>query len=210
MSTTDNPRDPRLTRGVNDQPVDQAETYLVLSDEERAKGMVRPIFRTYVHAKDLGGCGAATTMGAAIAETYARQPDFYGATYCTGCRMHRPVGEHGEFRWDVLPADRARGRRRPDGEAATSDRRVDPEGSARGHDPEGRVVSTPVTATVPTWCTTCHHPAPAGPCPRCGTTKTTTARPEHLWGDPSVVRRHGTELYDVLAFEILAEALEPA
>jgi len=46
------------------------------------------------------GCGAATTMGYALAETYARQPGFYGATYCVGCERHRPVGADGEFVWD--------------------------------------------------------------------------------------------------------------
>lgn len=46
------------------------------------------------------GCGTRTTMGRALAETYARQPGFYGATYCCGCNMHRPVGRDGEFVWD--------------------------------------------------------------------------------------------------------------
>lgn len=45
------------------------------------------------------GCGVTTTMGLALAETYARDPRFYGATYCVGCRMHLPVGEHGVFVW---------------------------------------------------------------------------------------------------------------
>lgn len=45
------------------------------------------------------GCRTVTTMNAAIAETYARQPTFYGATYCCGCRRHLPVGPHGEFTW---------------------------------------------------------------------------------------------------------------
>ena len=31
-------------------------------------------------------------MGDALSETYARNPKFYGATYCVFCRMHRPVG----------------------------------------------------------------------------------------------------------------------
>jgi hypothetical protein len=39
-------------------------------------------------------------MGQAIAETYARDPKFYGATYCVHCDMHRPVGPDGEFVWD--------------------------------------------------------------------------------------------------------------
>lgn len=46
------------------------------------------------------GCGTRTTMGQALAETYARQPGFYGATYCCGCSMHRQVGRDGEFVWD--------------------------------------------------------------------------------------------------------------
>lgn len=46
------------------------------------------------------GCGAVTTMGAALAETYARQPDFYGSTFCCRCGSHYPVGAGGEFVWD--------------------------------------------------------------------------------------------------------------
>ena len=93
---TDDPNDPRLTRGADTAPVPQADAYLVLSEQERAAGFVRPVRRSYVHTT----CGAVTTMGQAIAETYARNPGFYGATYCVHCAMHRPVGEHGEFTWD--------------------------------------------------------------------------------------------------------------
>lgn len=88
--------DPRLTHGVDDEPVEQAGAYLVLSAEERAKGFLRPVRNSYVHLV----CGAVTTMSQAIAETYARDPSFYGGTYCCRCQMHRPVGEHGEFEWD--------------------------------------------------------------------------------------------------------------
>jgi hypothetical protein len=89
---TSNPGDPRLTHGADDEPVEQAEAYLILSDEERAKGFVRPVRKTYMHTV----CGTHTTMSDALAETYARDPKFYGATYCVGCRMHKPVSE---FRW---------------------------------------------------------------------------------------------------------------
>lgn len=41
----------------------------------------------------LGGCGTVTTMGRALSETYARDPKFYGATFCVGCNKHLPVGE---------------------------------------------------------------------------------------------------------------------
>lgn len=91
---TDDPSDPQLTHGVDAEPAPQAEVYLVLSEEERAKGFVRPVRRSYWHLI----CKVVTTMSQPLAETYARKPDFYGATYCTGCGRHAPVGE---FRWDV-------------------------------------------------------------------------------------------------------------
>lgn len=90
---TDDRNDPRLSYGVDATPREQAEVYLVMSEEERAKGFVRPVRRRYVHTK----CGVATNMGQALAETYAANPKFYGATYCVGCSMHLPVDE---FVWD--------------------------------------------------------------------------------------------------------------
>lgn len=96
MGLTTDPTDPRLGHGADHEPVDQNEVYLVLSDDERAQGFVRPVRTAYIHET----CGAVTTMNRAIAETYARDPHFYGATYCCHCRMHLPVGEHGEFVWD--------------------------------------------------------------------------------------------------------------
>ena len=92
MPLTSDPNDPRLTHGADSEPVPQADAYLVLSEAERAKGFVRPVRCTYVH----DDCGAHTTMSLALAETYARDPGFYGATYCVKCRMHKPVSE---FRW---------------------------------------------------------------------------------------------------------------
>lgn len=92
MGVTSDPNDPRLGRGVDDEPIEQHDVYLVLSDDERAKGFVRPYRDRYQHLT----CGSVTTMGKPIAETYAREPGFYGATYCVACRMHKPVGE---FRW---------------------------------------------------------------------------------------------------------------
>lgn len=44
------------------------------------------------------GCGVSTRMGQALSETYARDPTFYGATYCVGCEKHLPVEE---FVWDA-------------------------------------------------------------------------------------------------------------
>ncbi len=97
MTYTTDPDDPRLGHGVDKSPIPQHDVYLVLSEEERAKGFVRPVFRAYIHHDP--ECGAVTTMGEALCETYARSPSFYGATYCVRCQMHRPVGQHGEFTW---------------------------------------------------------------------------------------------------------------
>lgn len=89
MSLTEDRNDPRL-RQI--KPNGQQEAYLVLSEEERAKGFVRPLRRSYIHTT----CGATTSMGLALCETYARDPTFYGATFCCTCGTHLPVGE---FRW---------------------------------------------------------------------------------------------------------------
>lgn len=134
------------------KPNGQQKGYVVLAAEERPKGFVRPVRRTYVHVGPPGpqhplrdltpeeherfnegtrepfvkfeeypearrpalgrfwtqaeldkvgkGCGTATTMADSLAETYAREPRFYGATFCCGCKTHLPVGERGEFVWD--------------------------------------------------------------------------------------------------------------
>lgn len=125
--------------------------YVVLSADERAKGFVRPVRRTYIHtgrsicgknrptkhgklggqidvcgfepghagecfqtfftmdqpaaaeaeqSHRRGGCGVATTMGMALAETYARDPKFYSGTFCCNCGSHFDVGEQGEFEWE--------------------------------------------------------------------------------------------------------------
>ena len=77
------------------EPSGMQKDYLVLTAEERAKGFVRPVRRAYKHLK----CGTLTTMGVALAETYARDPSFYSGTFCCGCRTHCPVGADGEFVW---------------------------------------------------------------------------------------------------------------
>lgn len=71
----------------------QQKAYVVLTEEERAKGFVRPLRQSYVHVK----CGAVTAMNLAIAETYARDPKFYSGTFCVECREHFPLDE---FHWD--------------------------------------------------------------------------------------------------------------
>ena len=76
------------------QPEGQHDSYVILCDEERKKGFVRPYRDRYVHTI----CGSETVMGRALSETYARDPNFYGATFCTHCNKHFPVDE---FRWSL-------------------------------------------------------------------------------------------------------------
>ena len=95
VRTTTDPTDPQLTHGPDTDPRGQAEVYLILSDAERAKGFVRPLHESYRHIP----CGTVTHMATVLAATFARDPAFYGSTYCVQCGLHRPVGEHGEFEW---------------------------------------------------------------------------------------------------------------
>lgn len=80
----------------NLRPDGMQNDYVVLAEEERAKGFVRPVRHSYKHLK----CGTVTTMGQTLAETYARDPNFYSGTFCCACRRHFPVGADGEFVWD--------------------------------------------------------------------------------------------------------------
>lgn len=71
----------------------QHRDYWVLPKEELDKGFVRPVRLSYRHEK----CGTVTTMNRKIAETYARDPSYYGQTFCCRCNDHLPVAE---FVWE--------------------------------------------------------------------------------------------------------------
>lgn len=87
----------------------QHNAYIVLCEDERKKGFVRPYRDAYKHVGTLvevvhepsfsvsrhreGGCGTVTTMGRSLSETYARDPAFYGATFCMRCNAHFPVDQ---------------------------------------------------------------------------------------------------------------------
>jgi len=76
-----------------DPKTGQQKGYVVLSENERSKGFVRPYRDSYKHLK----CGSVTRMSRTIAETYARDPSFYSGTFCCVCREHKPLSE---FVWD--------------------------------------------------------------------------------------------------------------
>lgn len=82
-----------LSAGGAPAPIDPAtgqhRDHWILSEAERSKGFVRPVRQSYTHES----CGGTTSMPLPIAETYARDPKFYGSTFCCQCREYRPVRE---------------------------------------------------------------------------------------------------------------------
>ena len=99
MGITTDRNDPDIKSGKLDEtPTEQSKKYLVLSDDELAKGFVCSVRTKYIHKI----CGIETIIGQKIAETYARDLYFYGFTYCCFCKMHRPVTE---FVWSGTNVD---------------------------------------------------------------------------------------------------------
>lgn len=93
MGITSDPNDPAIVRDRLKTSPGQNEKYLVLPEEARKEqGFVRPYRDAYIH----NTCGSLTTMGVALSETYARNPKFYGSTFCVKCNNHFPVNE---FKW---------------------------------------------------------------------------------------------------------------
>jgi hypothetical protein len=84
------------------EPGGQQKGYVVLCEEERKKGFVRPVRRSYRHLV----CGSITRMSQDIAETYARHPAFYAGTFCSTCCGHYLVGKDGEFVWVDAPGEK--------------------------------------------------------------------------------------------------------
>ena len=82
------------------RPDGQQKGYVVLGDEERAKGWVKPYRYAYRHLR----CGGTTTMGRKLSETYARDPRFYSGTFCANCGSHFSLDQ---FTWlpDGEPMD---------------------------------------------------------------------------------------------------------
>ena len=83
---------------------------LTINEKERFNGVGYVVFEPYpegsraigrywTDAELHSGCGSETIMGRALAETYARQPNYYGSTFCCKCADHLPVGIDGEFIW---------------------------------------------------------------------------------------------------------------
>jgi hypothetical protein len=75
--------------GEIDPKTGQQKGYIVLAPDERAKGFVRPVRTVYTHLR----CGTDTAMSRDIAETFARDPQFYRSTFCLRERAQFPLSE---------------------------------------------------------------------------------------------------------------------
>lgn len=68
---------------------------------EGSKGSALGKYWTQKEIDSIGkGCGITTRMPRACAETYAREPGYYGSTFCCGCNAYFQVGKDGEFVWE--------------------------------------------------------------------------------------------------------------
>lgn len=89
------PPKPKNLRELTDKEVSIYSKYDYVMYEEYDNGCGK--FWTQAELDRIGGCGCITTMALNIAETYARNPGFYGGTFCCACRDHFPVNE---FVWN--------------------------------------------------------------------------------------------------------------
>lgn len=93
-------RPTRPTRPLTEEETLRYAAFGYVCFEEYPPGESSMVGRYWTQKQLDSGCGTVTTMGQALAETYARCPAYYQATFCRGCGKHLPVGEHGEFVWE--------------------------------------------------------------------------------------------------------------
>ena len=82
----------KLLNGRIEQHGDEFVAYEPYPESERPR-----VGKLWANKELNSGCGGLTTMGKSIAETYARDPRFYGSTFCCNCGGHFRVEE---FVWD--------------------------------------------------------------------------------------------------------------
>lgn len=91
----------RPKHALRDLTVEEVEQYLSFGyakyEEYPEPRQSSAIGRFWTERELNSGCGSRTTMGRALSETYARNPKFYGSTFCCACNDHFRVEE---FVWD--------------------------------------------------------------------------------------------------------------
>lgn len=90
------PGPPGPLRDLTEEEKDRYPNYAKFEAYEESGKVGR--FWTQAQLDAIGkGCGTITTMSGQIAETYARDPKFYGSTFCAACKDHFPVDQ---FVWE--------------------------------------------------------------------------------------------------------------
>ena len=91
------PRAQNPLRDLTDEERERYKPYGYVKYEQYPEGPESSIVGRFWTQRDLdrvgAGCGSVTTMGRALSETYARDPGFYGSTFCVDCNAHFPVAE---------------------------------------------------------------------------------------------------------------------
>lgn len=82
-----------FTRDLTSEEQERYKAFGYVKFEEYPESESPVTGRYWTHAQLNLGCGYATSMGSAIAETYARDPSFYGATFCSHCGDHFPLNQ---------------------------------------------------------------------------------------------------------------------
>lgn len=84
-------------RDLTTEEIERFAGHSYVKYEEYPESESPSIGRYWTQEQLDSGCGTVTTMALPLAETYARDPKFYGGTFCSGCSTHFPVTE---FVWD--------------------------------------------------------------------------------------------------------------
>jgi len=81
------------TRELTKEEQERYGQYGYVLFEKYPKGSNNGIGRFWTEEDLQSGCGTQTVMGHALSETYARDPKFYGGTFCVRCKQHFPLDE---------------------------------------------------------------------------------------------------------------------
>ncbi len=86
-------RPTHATRELTKDEHERYDQYGYLLYEEYPDGSPHGLGKFWIREELESGCNSETWMARDLAETYARDPKFYGGTFCAVCRKHRPLDE---------------------------------------------------------------------------------------------------------------------
>lgn len=84
-------------RDLTEEEIERYASYEYVAYEAYPENPTSALGRFWTTEQLHSGCGQVTTMADAIAETFARDPQYYGAGFCCTCGRHFP---NEQFVWD--------------------------------------------------------------------------------------------------------------